>query len=75
MSRGIESGRVGISCTVQQDGSLSNCSVTSEDPAGAGFGQAALAAARRSRVSPRTVDGAAQGATVRYTVSFRAPAD
>jgi periplasmic protein TonB len=70
-SRGIESGSVVVSCTVQPNGSLANCQIASETPSGAGFGQAALAAARRSRVSPRTVDGAAQGATVRYTVRFQ----
>ncbi|WP_291834140.1 TonB family protein [Brevundimonas sp.] len=74
-ARGIESGRVTLQCTVQPNGSLSNCSVVSEDPAGAGFGQAALAAARRSRVSPRTVDGAAEGATVRWTTRFVPPTD
>ncbi|MDQ8029415.1 MAG: energy transducer TonB [Brevundimonas sp.] len=73
ISRGIESGRVTLQCTVQSNGNLSNCSVVSEDPAGAGFGQSALAAARRSRVSPRTVDGAAEGALVRWTTRFQMP--
>lgn len=73
IARGIETGRVTIQCNVQPNGSLTNCSVVSEDPAGAGFGQAALAAARRSRVSPRTVDGAAEGAVVRWTSRFQMP--
>ncbi|RZJ95753.1 MAG: TonB family protein [Brevundimonas sp.] len=72
-ARGIQSGRVTLQCTVQSSGNLSDCSVVSEDPAGAGFGAAALAAARRSRVSPRTVDGAAEGATVRWTTRFVMP--
>ncbi|MFN3560082.1 MAG: TonB family protein [Brevundimonas sp.] len=73
IARGITSGRVTLQCTVRPDGSLANCSVVNEDPAGAGFGQAALAAARRSRVSPRTVDGAAEGATVRWTQRYVMP--
>ncbi|HWQ88120.1 TonB family protein, partial [Brevundimonas sp.] len=72
LSRGIESGTVRVSCAVQPNGSLTDCQVRSEDPAGAGFGQAALAAARRSRVSPRTVDGAAVGARVEWTQRYRA---
>lgn len=72
-ARGIDGGRVTLQCTVQPNGSLTACSVVSEDPAGAGFGAAALAAARRSRVAPRTVDGAAQNATVRWTTRFVPP--
>ncbi|MBA4805425.1 MAG: energy transducer TonB [Brevundimonas sp.] len=70
-SRGIEEGSVEVSCTVRPDGSLANCQILNENPSGAGFGQAVLSATRRARVSPRTVDGAAQGATVRWTVRFR----
>jgi protein TonB len=73
IARGITSGRVTLQCIVQPNGSLTGCSVVNEDPAGAGFGQAALAAARRSRVSPRTVDGAAEGATVRWTQRYVMP--
>jgi len=47
--------------------------VVSEDPTGMGFGSAALAAARRSRVTPGTVDGAAVGARVEYNIRFRPP--
>jgi len=69
-SRGIERGRVSLECTVNPNGSMSGCQVLSEDPAGAGFGQAALTGARRARVSPREVDGAAVGARVTFNMTF-----
>ncbi|RZI99421.1 MAG: TonB family protein [Brevundimonas sp.] len=75
MSRGIEGGRVTLNCLVQPNGSMTDCNVVSEDPAGAGFAQAAQAAARRARLSPRTVDGAATGARVTFTTRFVPPAD
>lgn len=70
-SRGIESGRVVLNCLVNANGSMSDCNVVSEDPAGAGFAAAAQAGARRARLSPRTVDGAAQGARVNFTMRFQ----
>ncbi|RZJ26216.1 MAG: TonB family protein, partial [Brevundimonas sp.] len=75
LARGIESGRVQLNCLVNANGSMSDCNVVSEDPAGAGFGSAAIAGARRARLSPRTVDGAAQNARVNFTVRFTPPAD
>jgi protein TonB len=73
-SRGIEGiSSVRVSCGLQPSGSLTDCRVVSEDPEGMGFGAAALAAARRSRVTPGTVDGAAVGARVEWTVRFRPP--
>jgi protein TonB len=72
MSRGIESGQVVMNCLVSPNGSLSDCNVVSESPSGAGFAQAAQAGARRARLSPRTVDGAAVGARVTFTTRFRA---
>ncbi|NBB52075.1 TonB family protein, partial [Rhizobium sp. CRIBSB] len=69
--RGIEQGRVVLSCTVQPNGRVSDCSIVSEEPAGAGFGREALSAARRATLSPRTVDGAATGARVTFPVTFR----
>ena len=73
-SRGVEGiSSVRVSCGLQPSGSLTDCRVVSEDPEGMGFGAAALAAARRSRVTPGTVDGAAVGARVEWTVRFRPP--
>lgn len=71
LSAGIEGGTVNLSCTAQSDGRLANCSVVEETPPGQGFGMAALAAARNARLSPRTIDDAATGAQVRFTMRFR----
>jgi protein TonB len=75
LSRGIERGRVSLDCLVNPNGSMTDCRIVSEDPAGAGFGQAALSGARRARVSPREVDGAAVGARVMFNITFVLPAE
>ena len=75
LSRGIERGRVSLDCLVNPNGSMTDCRVISEDPTGAGFGQAALAGARRARVSPREVDGAAVGARVTFNMTFVLPSE
>jgi protein TonB len=73
-ARGVDQiATVRVSCALQPNGSLTDCRTVSEDPPGLGFGAAALAAARRSRVTPGTVDGAAVGARVEYNVRFRPP--
>lgn len=65
------SGRAVLSCSVLADGSVSGCSVTSETPAGEGFGQAAVSLSRYFRLSPRTVDGrAVEGARVSIPLNF-----
>lgn len=71
MSRGIESGDVVLRCLAHPNGSLSGCEIVSEDPAGAGFGQAALAGARRARMTPRTADDMEEPPRVQFTVRFR----
>lgn len=68
----VNQGRVVLRCTARTDGRLSNCAVVSEDPAGNGFGAAAISAAREARLSPRTIDTAAPDATVMFSVVFRA---
>ena len=68
---GVNSGTVVLSCNASADGKPSDCSVVSEDPAGAGFGAAALTAMQTARFSPRTLVGAAPGAKVRFTIRFR----
>ena len=70
-ARGIQRGTVALNCEIQANGSLTDCAVTSEAPAGAGFAQAALAAARRARVSARAVDRVSPGGRTLFAVQIR----
>ena len=67
----INEGAATLECRVNRDGRLRDCIVISETPAGQGFGQAALEAASRARVSRETLDRAARDAKVRFTTRFR----
>lgn len=67
----VNDGVVTLECRVIRDGRLSDCVILSETPAGQGFGQAALEAARRARVSRETFGRATSGAKVRFTTRFR----
>ena len=49
--------RVRLACTVQQGGSVSDCKVTTEEPAGQGVGQAALTLAPHFRLTTWTAEG------------------
>ncbi|MBC6982719.1 TonB family protein [Caulobacter sp. 17J80-11] len=65
------SGRVVMKCRVTATGSVGNCAVTSEDPAGYGFGDAAIKLSRYFKMSPRTVDGQpVEGAEVSIPLRF-----
>jgi TonB family protein len=75
-ARGATEGSVILSCTTQANGSLSACEIKSEEPAGLGFGQAALAGAQRARVSPRYIDSVGPGVIevpMRFRVGSEAP--
>lgn len=62
-------GVVRVKCLVQEDGRFSNCRVLSERPADQGFGEAALRAARQSRLDPDALR--APGSEIEYNVRFR----
>ncbi|MDQ0462701.1 protein TonB [Caulobacter ginsengisoli] len=65
------SGAVNLRCTVAANGSVGGCVVTSETPAGKGFGRAAQKLSRYFVMSPRTVDGKpVDGALVTIPIKF-----
>lgn len=70
-SRGIEAGIVTFQCGFDAEGLLQDCTVITEYPAGAGFGQAALRAAHTAQLSSATVGTARAGDVVRITFHFR----
>lgn len=66
------SGNTIIKCRVDEAGRLTACEVVAEDPAGRGFGQAALALAPRFRMRTETRSGVpTAGAEVRIPIMFR----
>lgn len=69
----VEYGQVVLFCIVQPTGRISDCEVLEETPAGQGFGEEALLAAREASLTPRTVDGAALGARIYVPFTFRLP--
>ncbi|HRP10723.1 MAG TPA: energy transducer TonB, partial [Terricaulis sp.] len=69
LDRGQE-GRVTLDCIVNADGRIS-CTVTSEEPSGWGFGEAAIRISRSFRMAPATRDGApTSGGRVRVPIRF-----
>lgn len=68
--RGL-AGSARMQCGVRGDGSLADCRIVSESPAGEGFGAAALALAPRFRMRPRRVNGrVVAGGTVTMPINF-----
>ncbi|MFZ2029344.1 MAG: energy transducer TonB [Vitreimonas sp.] len=68
--RGQE-GRVILNCTVAASGRIT-CGVSSEDPEGWGFGEAALRISQSFRAAAQTSDGrATSGGQVRVPITFR----
>jgi protein TonB len=67
-------GRASLSCTVNARGTLEGCSVTSEDPADMGFGDAALKMSKLFKMRPMSKDGQpVDGGTVRIPLRFVLP--
>lgn len=65
--------RVRLACTVQQGGSVSDCKVVTEDPAGQGVGQAALSLAPHFRLTTWTAEGLPTvGGTINIPLRYEA---
>lgn len=63
-----------IRCIVASSGSLRDCYVVDETPAGFGFGEAAVRMSRLFRMTPRMVNGAAvDGGEVTIPLGWRVP--
>lgn len=71
---GVTSVRVALNCTVMAGGVLGNCTVTGEEPAGAGLGPAALELVPAFRLSIWTVEGLPViGSSVRAPLRYKLP--
>jgi protein TonB len=69
---GSPDGRGTIACDVNADGGLEGCFVYKEDPAGLGFGEAALKLARYFKMQPLNSAGrSVAGGTVTLPIVFR----
>ena len=73
LANGVATGRVTLRCVVLPTAALSGCEVIEETPPGQGFAASVMAAVARARLSPRSVDAAAAGARVQFTIRFAAP--
>lgn len=70
----VRYGTVVLECEVRTNGSVANCVIVSEAPAGRGFGEAALQGARRARLSSQQRAGVRTRSggpgRVRFTTRF-----
>jgi protein TonB len=67
-------GTATISCSVTARGELANCSIVSENPPEAGFGEATLKASKLFKMRPQQKDGApTEGGTVRIPLRWVLP--
>ncbi len=69
LQQGIN-GKAFIVCKVSLEGALFDCQVESEEPAGMGFGAAAIALTPQFLFKPRLRDGRATVTTVRFPVNW-----
>ena len=70
------SGDVDLNCTADANGRLADCKVTREEPAGMGFGEAALGLSAKERVKAKDGNGVAiAGRRFERSYSFLAPGD
>lgn len=70
-----QEGRVVLDCLVGADGRIA-CSVSSEDPSGWGFGEAALRISRSFQMAAQTSSGQpTSGGRIRVPITFRLPED
>ena len=66
-------GAASVGCEVARDGALVACAIRSEQPEGAGFGDAALSLVSKMRMQPNWSDGSpAAGAHLLLPFSFKA---
>ncbi len=71
----LKGGQARLHCIITLAGQLTGCAVTSEEPAGSGFGAAALNLAPLYRLSAETIDGTAVAAPITLVVPFPGPSD
>lgn len=70
---GIE-GRATIACTIDTKGFMEKCEVVREEPAGQGFGAAALALGPGFKLTPKTPSGiSVVGSKITIPIAFRLP--
>jgi protein TonB len=73
VARGV-TGSATLWCGIRANGTMTDCQIVDESPAGWRFGNAALSMAQYFRISPRTVDGKpVEGSRVRIPVIFSLP--
>ena len=74
LSTSVGTVRVSLTCRVQQGGTVSDCAVASEDPAGMGVGAAALTLAPTLKLSTWSIEGLPiVGGTIRVPLRLEGP--